>query len=84
MIKPTRNTGVHMTTTLTPFEQSHNRAATLGVRLVESLAVNRLVAQAHAYEHDMAKIGNGCPPLSETLIINTMWNQVGMFAEFEA
>jgi hypothetical protein len=75
-----------MTANLTPFEQHHVRAASLGARIFESLAVNRLVAQAHAYEHDMAKIGNGCPPLSETLIINTMWGTVGQFAdeEFEA
>jgi hypothetical protein len=31
----------------------------------------------------MAKIGNGCPPLSETLIINTMWGTVGQFADEE-
>jgi hypothetical protein len=81
MIKPTRNAGVHMTAQLTPFEQTHVRAATLGARLVESLAVNRLVAQARAYEHDMARIGNGVPPLSETLIISTMWGAVGQFAD---
>jgi len=75
-----------MTANLTPFEQTHVRAASLGARIIESLAVNRLVAQAHAYEHDMAKLGNGVPPLSETLIITTMWGSVSQFAdeEFEA
>ena len=69
---------------LTPFEQHHVRAATLGARIVESLAVNQMIAQAHAYEHDMAKIGNGVPPLSETLIIHTMWSTVGQFADLGA
>jgi hypothetical protein len=68
----------------TPFEQSHIRAVMLGARLVESLAVNQLVAQAHAYEHDMAKLGRGVPPLSETHIIRSMWASVGQFAEGEA
>jgi len=65
----------------TPFEQSHIRAAMTGARILESLAVNHMIAQAHAYEHDMAKVGNGVPPLSETLIIGTMWSAVGGFAE---
>jgi len=73
-----------MTATLTPFEQSHNRAATLGVRLVESFAINNLITQAQSYESRMSEIGNGCPPLSETLHISLMWSQVGMFAEVEA
>jgi hypothetical protein len=73
------NPGAHMT--LTPFEQTHVRAATLGARIVESLAVNHMIAQAHAYEHEMSKVGQGVPPLSETLIIGTMWSAVGGFAE---
>jgi hypothetical protein len=78
MIKQT-NPGANMT--LTPFEQTHVRAATLGARIVESLAVNHMVAQAHAYEYEMSKVGQGVPPLSETLIIGTMWNAVGQFTE---
>lgn len=68
----------------TPFEQTQIRAATLGARIVESLAVNQMVAQAHAYEYEMSKLGAGTPPLSETLIIGTMWSTVGQFTEFEA
>ena len=66
---------------LTPFEQTHVRAATLGARIIESLAVNHMVTQAHAYEYEMSKVGQGVPPLSETLIIGTMWNAVGQFTE---
>lgn len=73
-----------MNVALTPFEQSHQRAATLGARLVEALAVNSLVAQARSYEDRMSEIGNGCPPLSETLHISLMWASVGQFAEIEA
>jgi len=73
-----------MTATLTPFEQSHQRAATLGARIVEALAVNNLVSQTQSYEARMAEIGNGCPPLSETLHIGLMWASVGQFAEIEA
>ena len=67
----------------TPFEQTHVRAATAGLRIVESLALNQMIAQAHAYEHDMSKLGAGTPPLSETLIIGTMWSAVGQFTDTE-
>ena len=66
---------------LTPFEQTQQRAATLGARIIESLAVNQMIAQASAYEHDMSKLGNGTPPLSESMIIHTMWTNVGQFTE---
>ena len=72
-----------MTANLTPFEQTHVRAATAGARIIESLALNQMIAQAHAYEYDMSKLGQGVPPLSETLIIGTMWNAVGAFADTE-
>lgn len=68
----------------TPFEQTQVRAATLGARIIESLAVNQMVAQAHAYEADMAKLGQGTPPLSESMLIHTMWTAVGQFAEYDA
>jgi hypothetical protein len=83
MIKPTRNAGVHMTTHLTPFEQTHVRAASAGARIIESLALNQMIAQARAYEHDMSKLGAGTPPLSETIIIGTMWGAVSQFADSE-
>jgi len=73
-----------MTATLTPFEQSHQRAATLGARIAQALAVNNFVSQTQSYEARMAEIGNGCPPLSETLHIGLMWASVGQFAEIEA
>lgn len=72
-----------MTAHLTPFEQTHIRAATAGVRIIESLALNRMIAQARAYEHDMSKLGHGTPPLSETLIIGTMWGAVSQFTDVE-
>ena len=40
----------------TPFEHVHVRAATAGLRIVESLALNQMIAQAHAYEYDMSKL----------------------------
>lgn len=70
--------------TLTPFEQTHQRAATAGARIIESMAINQMVIQAHVYESEMARIGSGTPPLSETQIIHTMWSSVGQFAEAEA
>jgi hypothetical protein len=82
MIKPTTRQGVHMN--LTPFEQSHQRAATTGIKIVEALAVNKMIVSARAYELDMAKIGNGVPPLSETLMISLMWGDVAQFAVGEA
>jgi hypothetical protein len=82
MIKPTNNPGVRMN--LTPFEQSHQRAADLGVRIVSALAVNQMVTSAHAYELDMSKIGNGVPPLSETLAISLMWGDITQFSVGEA
>lgn len=72
-----------MTAHLTPFEQTHIRAATAGLRIIESLALNHMIAQAHAYEYDMSKLGAGTPQLSETLIIGTMWNAVGAFTDNE-
>ena len=69
---------------LTPFEQSHVRAASAGARIVESMAVNQMIVQAHTYEYEMSKVGRGVPPLSETSIIHTMWSTVGQFAVGEA
>ena len=73
-----------MTANLTPFEQSHVRAATVGAKIIESLAVNRMITAARAYELDMAKVGNGVPPLSETLMIGLMWGDVAQFSVGEA
>lgn len=70
--------------TLTPFEQTHVRAATLGARIAEAITVNHLAIQASAYEQEMSKIGNGVPPLSETIIIHAMWATVGQFTVGEA
>lgn len=70
--------------TATPFEQTHIRAATAGLRIIESLAVNKMITAARAYEHDMAKLGNGVPPLSETLAIGMMWGDVAQFSVGEA
>lgn len=73
-----------MIDSLTPFEQSHVRAATVGARIVESLAVNKMIASARAYELDMSKVGGGVPPLSETLMISLMWGDVAQFSVGEA
>jgi hypothetical protein len=81
MIKPTA-TGVNMNPT--PFEQNHSRTVGLGVRIVESLAVNNLITQARNYEADMAKFGGGVPPMSETVHIGLMWASVSQFTEIEA
>ena len=80
MIKPTR-TGAHMTAQLTPFEQTHLRAATAGIRIIESLAVNNLITQARNYESDMSKVGNGTVPMSETVHIGLMWASVSQFTD---
>jgi hypothetical protein len=76
------STGAHMNTT--PFEQSHARTVGLGVRIIESLAVNNLITQARNYEADMSKLGGGVPPMSETVHIGLMWASVGQFTEIEA
>lgn len=72
-----------MTTRLTPFEQAHLRAATAGVRIIESLAVNNLITQARNYESDMSKVGNGTPPLGETVHIGLMWASVSQFTDVD-
>jgi len=73
-----------MTASLTPFEQAHAGAAHLSANLLEAFAVNQMIAQAWAYEHDMAKVGNGAPPVSETIMINAMWSSLGQFSVGEA
>ena len=69
---------------LTPFEQSHNRAATAGLRIIEALAVNRMITAARVYETQMAEHGGGVPPLSEALTISMMWYDVTQFTAGEA
>lgn len=66
---------------LTPFEQHRARASTLGARIADALTVNKMIVWAHAYEHDMARLGQGAPPLSEALIIHAMWSSVGEYAD---
>ena len=70
--------------TATPFEQTHIRAATAGLRIIESLAINKMITAARAYETQMAEVGNGVPPLSETLAIGMMWGDVAQFSVGEA
>lgn len=70
--------------TATPFEQSHIRAAEAGLRIVESLAVNRMITAARVYETQMVESGGGVPPLSETVTIGMMWGDVAQFAVGEA
>lgn len=70
--------------TATPFEQSHIRAATAGLRIIESLAVNRMITAAQVYETQVAESGGGVPPLSETVMISMMWGDVAQFAVGEA
>ena len=67
----------------TPFEQTHIRAASAGLRIIESLAINKMIA-ARAYETQMAEVGNGVPPLSETLAIGMMWGDVAQFSVGDA
>lgn len=69
---------------LTPFEQTHIRAAGTGIAIIQSLAVNRMIVNARAYESQMAGLGGGVPPLSETLTIGMMWGDVAQFAVGEA
>jgi len=69
---------------LTPFEQTHLRAADTGLALVKCLAVNRMIVNAKAYEAQMAELGGGVPPLGETAIIGMMWNDITGFAVGEA
>lgn len=68
----------------TPFEQTHLRAANAGIAIIQSLAVNRMIATARTYESQMAQAGGGVPPLSETLTIGMMWGDVAQFAVGEA
>ena len=70
--------------TPTPFEQSHIRAATAGLRIIESLAINKMITAARAYESQMAEVGHGVPPLSETLAIGMMWGDVAQFSVGDA
>ena len=68
----------------TPFEQTHIRAASAGLRIIESLAINKMITAARAYETQTAEVGNGVPPLSETLAIGMMWGDVAQFSVGDA
>lgn len=70
-----------MTVQPTPFELAHIRAAGAGIRIIESLAVNNLITQARNYESDMSKLGNGTPPLGETVHIGLLWASVSQFTD---
>jgi hypothetical protein len=83
MIKPTQHKGVRIMTP-TPFEQSHLRAADLGLRIIESLAVNKMITAARVFELQMADVGHGVPPLGETVTIGLMWGDLAQFAIGEA
>lgn len=66
--------------TLTPFESASNRIMSLPLRVCEALGVDGMVREAQAYEEEMAKLGSGCPPLSETLHIALMWQAICEFS----
>jgi hypothetical protein len=64
----------------TPFEAASMRIMSLPLRVCEALGVDGMVREAQAYEAEMAKLGSGCPPLSETLHIALMWQAIGEFS----
>ena len=70
--------------TPTPFEQSHIRVGDLGLRIIESLAVNKMITAARVYEAQMSDVGHGVPPISETIGIGMMWGDVAQFSVGEA
>ena len=67
----------------TPFERSSHLMADMMMGLCESVAVNAAVRAAVAEEAEVAKLGNGTPPLSETVHIHLMWGQVAEMADPE-
>jgi hypothetical protein len=55
-------------------------AMSLPLRVCETLGVDGMVREAQAYEAEMAKLGSGWPPLSETLHIALMWQAICEFS----
>ena len=64
----------------TPFERSAFLVSDMMAGLCESVAVNAAVRAALAEEAEISKLGNGTPPLTETVHIYLMWGQVAEMA----
>jgi|APGre2960657373_1045057.scaffolds.fasta_scaffold246358_1 hypothetical protein len=59
--------------TPTPFEAATMRTTSLTLRVCESLAVARMVEEARAMEAELSKLGEGTPPLENTVELGMMW-----------
>lgn len=50
------------------------RGSSFGIAIYNSFVIASLTQKASLYESEMAKLGGGCPPLSETIHIAMMWS----------
>jgi hypothetical protein len=53
--------------------QTLTRGTSFGVNFYNSFVVATMAMKAEVYEHEMSKLGGGCPPLSEALHVAMMW-----------
>jgi len=51
------------------------RRTSFVVNFYNSFVIDSLTQKASNYEYEMAKLGGGCPPLSETIHIAMMWSE---------
>lgn len=64
----------------TPFESARFNLDSALLGMCESMAVDATVKAALREEAQMAELGNGVPPLTETVRIHLMWGQVAEMA----
>ncbi len=58
-------------------------AVSLPLRVCETLALNHMVRTAVATEAEYAKLGEGTPPLENTVEVALMWSAIGEFTDGE-
>jgi hypothetical protein len=61
---------------LTPFELSRMNLDGTILGMMESLTVDAAVNAAFLEERQMSELGNGVPPLSESVNIHMMWHRI--------
>lgn len=68
------------TLTLTdPLTLRFHGAVSLPLRVCETLALDHMVRTALATEAEYAKLGEGTPPLANTVEVALMWSAIGEF-----
>lgn len=64
----------------TPFESARFNLDSALLGMCESMAVDAAVKSAIQEEAQMAELGNGVPPLTETVMVHMMWCRMAELA----